>query len=271
MDKAVILARGLGTRMHKADPSVRLGEPETAVAAAGLKAMVPVAADRPFLDYVLSGLADAGYRRVCLVIGPEHRAVREHYTGSRRPHRVTVEFAIQAEPRGTADAVAAAEGFCGSDPFLMVNSDNYYPTAALAALRTLHGSGLVGFERQGLLDGSNIPADRVAEFAVIQADPSGRLLRILEKPDERTLRSLTQPICVSMNCWRFGPRIFEACRNIRSSVRGELELTDAVQYAADSLGEEFRVVPFSLPVLDLTSRADIAAVRAHLLGVEAEP
>ena len=39
--------------------------------------MIPIG--RPFLDYVLSGLADAGYRRVCLVVGPEHQAVRDYY------------------------------------------------------------------------------------------------------------------------------------------------------------------------------------------------
>ena len=63
-----------------------------------------------------------------------------------------------------------------------------------------------------------------------------------------------------MNCWRFGPRIFEACRNIEPSQRGELELPDAVQYAIDKLGEAFEVVRVRAPVLDMTSRKDVALI-----------
>ena len=74
---AVILARGLGARMRKADGGAALGEAQARAADTGLKAMIPIG--RPFLDYVLSALADAGVRKVCLVIGPEHDAVRTYY------------------------------------------------------------------------------------------------------------------------------------------------------------------------------------------------
>jgi CTP:molybdopterin cytidylyltransferase MocA len=67
VDKAVILAAGRGTRMQQAHDSAGLNAGQSAAARSGLKAMMPVS--RPFIDYVLSGLADAGYRRVCLVIG----------------------------------------------------------------------------------------------------------------------------------------------------------------------------------------------------------
>src|SRR2546422_8404795 len=58
--KAVILARGLGTRMRRSDPTAVLDARQAAVAETGVKAMIPVG--RPFLDYSLSALADAGYR-----------------------------------------------------------------------------------------------------------------------------------------------------------------------------------------------------------------
>ena len=70
MDKAVILARGLGTRMRKEDGSADLTDRQAAVADIGVKAMIPI--DRPFLDYVISALNDVGYRRICLVI-PLHK------------------------------------------------------------------------------------------------------------------------------------------------------------------------------------------------------
>ena len=76
-DKVVILARGIGSRMRRDDDAAVLDERQSAAADAGVKAMIPI--DRPFLDYVLTTLADAGYRRVCLVIGPDHDATRRYY------------------------------------------------------------------------------------------------------------------------------------------------------------------------------------------------
>jgi glucose-1-phosphate thymidylyltransferase len=123
--KAVILARGLGTRMRRLDETVQLSGAQAAAADVGLKAMIPVGGGRPFIDYVLSALADAGITDACLVIGPEHTAVRGYYTATSPPERVRIHFAEQARPIGTANAVLAAEQFIGADPFLVLNSDNY--------------------------------------------------------------------------------------------------------------------------------------------------
>ena len=128
MDKAVILARGLGTRMRRQEGDVELSQEQKAAADSGQKAMIRFG--RPFLDYVLADLAEAGYRKVCLVIGPEHKEIRDYY-GALKTSRLTIDFAIQQEPRGTADAVAAAEKFGGEDHFLAINSDNLYPHEAL--------------------------------------------------------------------------------------------------------------------------------------------
>jgi glucose-1-phosphate thymidylyltransferase len=265
MDKAVILARGLGTRMRRADDGAALDPRQQAAAETGVKALIPIG--RPFLDYVLSALADAGYRRVCLVVAPDHDAIRRYYDEV-RPSRVRIEYAVQTEPRGTADAVAAAEAFAGPDPFLAVNSDNYYPPQALRRLREQEGMAAALFEQEAMFDGSNISAERIRQFAVGQIDGSGRLVRILEKPGTATLAALPRPLWLSMNCWRFGPPIFEACRQIRPSPRGELEVTDAVQYVIDALGEPFHAVTVRAPVLDMTSRQDVATIAARLAGVE---
>jgi dTDP-glucose pyrophosphorylase len=262
---AVILARGLGTRMRRSDGAAALDQRQAAAAAAGLKAMIPVG--RPFLDYVLSAVADAGYRRACLVVAPEHDTVREYYTRQSPPRRLSIEFAVQPEPRGTADAVAAAESFAGRDPFIVINSDNYYPAEALGALGRETGPAAALFDWQGLLAG-NLPEERLRRFGVGIVDPAGFLGRILEKPDEATWNALPRPILVSMNCWRFDASIFPACRAIGPSPRDELELTDAVQYAIDVLGTRFRVLAVRAAVLDLTSRADVAVVAQQLAGAE---
>ncbi|MEO6222658.1 MAG: hypothetical protein ABIP90_05365, partial [Vicinamibacterales bacterium] len=86
---ALVLARGLGRRMREAPAGEGTLTPEQATAAsAGLKSMMPVAGPgrptRPFLDYVLSELADAGFTRVALVVAPEGAGpdpLREYYMG----------------------------------------------------------------------------------------------------------------------------------------------------------------------------------------------
>jgi dTDP-glucose pyrophosphorylase len=265
-DKAVILARGLGTRMRRAAPEAHLTDGQSAVADRGIKALIPTG--RPFLDYVLTALADAGYRRVCLVIGPEHDAMREYYGEGVEYERLDVEFAVQEKALGTADAVAAAEEFAGSDLVTVINSDNYYPVEALAALRGLDGSGLAIFERESMLRESNISPDRVAQFAVVQLDGDDCLQRIIEKPDQKSLEGLPRPIYVSMNCWRFDKSIFSACRKIGPSSRDEYEITDAVQYVIDEMDGGFRALRFEAGVLDLTSRADVAPVAERLASLE---
>lgn len=255
--KAVILARGLGTRMRREDASARLDASQARVADGGVKAMIPIG--RPFLDHAMSGLADAGITDVCLVIGPEHDAIRTYYA-SLDLHRVRVHFATQEHPNGTAGAVAAAESFAAGQPVLVMNGDNYYPEAACRALAAIGGSGVVGFELAGLVAKGNIPAERVRQFALLQRDADGWFTGIVEKPDAATYDALVGESLVSMNLWSFSPVIYEACRRVQPSVRGELELQDAVRIAAAELGERFRVVFSDDGVLDLSTRGDIESV-----------
>jgi glucose-1-phosphate thymidylyltransferase len=267
-DKAVILARGLGTRMRKADQTAALDREQMAVADAGIKAMIPIG--RPFMDYALSALADAGYSEACLIIGPEHQVVRDYYREN-PTKRIRMSFAVQEKPLGTADAVLAAREFAGEELFLVLNSDNYYPVDALSGLRELGQSGIALFDRDRLVAESNIPEDRVQKFAVAKMDNQGYLERIYEKPLDETIRALGSPIYVSMNSWMFSPAIFRACLSIQPSARGELELTDAVQYAVDELRVQFKALTYKSAVLDLSSRSDIAAVAERLRGINPAP
>ena len=269
--KAVIMARGLGTRMRQSDESAALNEGQNAAADSGVKAMIPIGAGRPFLDYVLSALADAGCGRACLVIGPEHGNVRDYFSVQSPPQRIRVEFAVQEKPLGTADAVAAARQFAGDDQFLLLNSDNYYPAHALETLAGLDGSGVALFDRDCMVLDSNIPEDRIRKFSVAEIGQDGSLRRIHEKPSDEILLAMGAPLWINMNCWLFSPVIFEACSRIDLSERGELELTAAVQYATDILGERFAAIQFRDAVLDLSSRADIAPVVDRLCKLNPEP
>lgn len=264
--KAVILARGLGTRMRRPDEHAGLDERQAAIAATGIKALMDVG--RPFLDHHLGALAAVGIREVCLVIGPEHETLRDY---ARRTDaaagRLRITWAVQDHPRGTADALAAAGEFIGTERAVVLNADNHYPATALATLVSATGAATLGFDREALVAASNIPPERVGAFAIIEQDARGRLRGLIEKPDAALLEALGPDAPVSMNAWLVTPRIVEACRRVQPSVRGELELVDAVMLAVAE-GEEVRVIPAACGVLDLSSRADVAAVRDALADVE---
>jgi glucose-1-phosphate thymidylyltransferase len=250
--------------MRRADQGATVSGAQADVAATGVKALIPIG--RPFLDYVLDAVAEAGLSKIGLVIGPEHDAVREYY-GTLAPARLHIDFIVQHEARGTADAVLAAEPWAAGEPFCVLNSDNYYPVSALAALAALDEPALVAFSRKGLLAEGQIDPARIASFAVL--DLHGDYLgRIIEKPDPATLASLGTDLYVSMNCWRFDARIFDACRTVPLSPRGELELPLAVQHAMGGGQMRVRAIRTDEAVLDLSSRADIASVASRLAGVE---
>jgi SSS family solute:Na+ symporter len=263
--KAVILAAGRGTRMQAANNDVALTPDQKATADAGIKAMIPVG--RPFLDYSLSALGDAGFKEVCIVVTAADRTIRDRYTATAIPTRFRVSFATQLAPDGSADAILAAEEFTAGEPFVVLNSDNYYPPAVLESLRTATEPAGVGFSREGLLHDGNIPAERIAAYAILDVGADGYLRRIVEKPDPAAIATLGSAAEVSMNCWRLTSEFFRACRDVPPSTRNELELPAAVQYAIDVLGMRFRVIHADAPVLDLSHRADIPGVTARLKGV----
>lgn len=266
---AVILARGLGTRMRREDAAAALDPRQAAAAARGLKAMIPDARGRPFLDHILASLADAGIRRAVLVVAPDHAAIRDHYE-AHPPRRLELAWAVQDEPIGTADALLTAEAIVGDAPFLVCNADNLYPAAALEALVRLDRPGLVAFARDGLLAHGNIDPARVQAFALLAIDAAGDLADLVEKPDAAQFAAAGADVPVSMNLWRFDAGIFPACRAVPRSARGEFELPEAVRLAVAG-GYRLHAVPSREGVLDLSARGDIASVAARLATLEATP
>lgn len=257
--------------MREPDTATQLTETQRVLAAAGQKALMPVGAgrQRPFLDFILSSLADAGCDDVCVVVAPDHDAIREHYE-QRPPARVRLSFAIQARALGTANALLAAEAFAQAGPFLTLNADNLYPVDVLRALVTLDGPGLPAFEREALVTESGFPRDRVSGFALLEVDADGRLKGIVEKPDLHRIDADGAQALLSMNVWRFDARIFEACREVPISARGEYELPEAVGLAI-ARGVDFQVVRARGAVLDLSRRADVEGVSRRLAEAEARP
>jgi dTDP-glucose pyrophosphorylase len=265
IDKAVVLAAGRGTRM-RAPAGATLTSDQAAAADAGAKPLIPVGSARPFLDYSLSALADAGFSRICLIISPGDAAIRARYSTELRLERLEIAFAEQATARGTADALLVARDFVDQDEFLVLNADNYYPAAGLELLRASGEPATLAFARDGLLRSGQIEADRLSRYALLEVGADGYLRDIVEKPDLDLSRA-RHSAPISMNVWRFDRRIFEACRRVPLSTRGELELPTAVQHGLRDGELRIRALPIDAAVLDLSHRADIPAVDAALRAI----
>ncbi len=271
---AVILARGIGSRLQS-DDGAALSEAQRAAAASGAKGLMPVAG-RPFLDYVLHELADAGVTDVVFVVAPGEAQIRERYETDAPPVRLRIRYAVQNEPAGTAHALLAARSaVCAAlgaptdeqrrRHFLMCNADDLYPSASIRALVERDGPGLIAFDAEALTADGTIDAARVRRFALLDLAPDGTLREIVEKPEADHPLAMADQRWVSMNLWRFTDAIFDDCAAVQPSERGEFELADAVRLAI-ARGERFTAVQQHVAVPDLTHRRDVVALEGLLAG-----
>ncbi len=267
VEKAVILARGLGTRMQRPSKNLRLRPDVMRFAERGWKAFIPIRG-KPLLDYTINSLRSVGVKEICLVIGPEHLEMRRYYEElDKSLDDISIQFAIQEKPLGTADAVYAARGFVGDDSFMVMNGDNLYQVDAIKILKEqvdeiCYG---IGFEMNHLIAKGNFSAERIRSFAVMEVDDELNLIRIVEKPANPERYRTRYGILVNMNLWRFTPHIFQACERIEPHpIRGEYEITSAIQLLVDERIVPVKVIPVEAGVLDLTYKSDIPSIEEKL-------
>ena len=202
--KALILSGGKGTRLR----------PITHTSA---KQLVPIA-NKPILFYALEAMAEAKIQEVGVVVGETKREIQEAVgDGARWVLQVT--YIEQEAPLGLAHAVKIAEAFLGDEPFVMYLGDNLVKD----------GIGSLVEEFMRLRPNSQILLARVRDpqrFGVAELR-GGRVVSLEEKPAH------PKSDLALVGVYMFDKTIFEAVHAIRPSVRGELEITDAIQYLID--------------------------------------
>ncbi len=179
------------------------------------KQLVPVAG-RPVLEHVVRGVRELGITDIGVITGDGGDHVRNELgDGSRVGAALT--YIHQSRPRGLADCVRAARGFLGQDPFVLCLGDNLLP------------SGFTGLaeEFRSRASDAHIAVQRVAdpsEFGVVDMGADGKVGRLVEKP------AVPVSDWAIIGVYFFSPAIHEAVQAIEPSSRGELEITDAIQW-----------------------------------------
>ena len=207
--KALILAGGAGTRLR----------PITHTSA---KQLVPVA-NKPILFYGLEQMAEAGIVEVGMVVGDTQEEIRAA-VGDGSTWGLKVTYIPQEAPLGLAHCVLIAQEFLGDEDFVMYLGDNLLRQGVKAFVDRFESDGRSHSVAQILL--ARVPDPQ--RFGVAELGPDGEVLRLVEKPDE-------PPSDLALvGVYLFGPTIHDAVRAIKPSGRGELEITDAIQWLLDN-------------------------------------
>ncbi len=211
--KGLILSGGKGTRLY----------PLTYTSA---KQLIPVA-NKPVLFRVIESIRDAGITDIGIVVGDTAEEIKTA-VGRGGRWRVNVTYIHQEQPLGLAHAVKVSQDFLQEDRFVMFLGDNVIQGGISSLIKQFSDSAW----------NSQIVLTRVThpeQYGVAELNGAGRIVRLVEKPKE------PQSDLALVGIYMFDHNIHQAVDSITPSWRGELEITDAIQWLVE---QDYRVYPY---------------------------
>lgn len=211
--KGLILSGGAGTRLR----------PITHTSA---KQLVPIA-NKPILFYGIEAMAKAGIREIGIIVGSTREEIKSA-VGDGSQFGVVVTYIPQDEPLGLAHCVLIADKFLGDDDFIMYLGDNMLEQGLEEFVKE--------FESARAGDSDTKPVAQILlchvqdprQFGVAEVDEQGHVVRLVEKPKDPPSN------LALVGVYLFDKTINTAVRSIAASARGELEITDAIQWLVDN-------------------------------------
>ena len=205
--KAILLAGGKGSRLFP----VTLGVS---------KQLLPVY-DKPMVYYPLSVLMLAGIREVLIINSPEDMKQYKRLLGDGSQWGITLQYKIQNQPKGLAEAFILGEEFIGKDPICLILGDNiFYGLDFSEQLEAVVERNKLGLK--ATIFGYTVKDPQ--RYGVIEFDSHGKALSIVEKPQKPKSNQAV------VGLYFYPNEVVEVAKKIEPSARGELEITAVNQY-----------------------------------------